>query len=80
MLPLGFFVIHDTIGGSQHNVTKLTGRKQVIAPLVDLSGTNIEARRDDTALVEATIQLDNNLSTAVVIDNFEFSNVAYIRG
>ncbi len=41
---------------------------------------NIESRRDDTALVDAAVQLNNNLSRAVVIDNLELSDVSYNAG
>jgi hypothetical protein len=36
---------------------------------------DIEARRDDTALVQSANQFHNNLSGAVVIDDFELANV-----
>lgn len=41
---------------------------------------DVEARRDDSSFVEAAIQLDDYLSSAVVIDNLEFTDVAYCRG
>jgi len=37
---------------------------------------DVEPRRDDTGLVQSTIQLDDNLSSSVVIDNLEFAYVA----
>lgn len=55
----------------------VTGRQQVVDPLFEFGNFDVEAGRDDTALVEATVQLDNNLSGSVVIDKFEFTNVTY---
>jgi hypothetical protein len=38
--------------------------------------TNIESWGDNTTLVDAASQFNNNLSRAVVIDDFELSDVA----
>jgi len=40
---------------------------------------DIEARGDNTTLVETTVELDNNLLGAVVVDNLELTNVACRR-
>ena len=55
---------------------KLTRGQQVDHPLFNLRRLDIEPRRDDTALVEATRQFDDNLVGSVVINDFEFSNVS----
>ena len=72
----GFFVVHDTVGGSQHNVSKLLGWKNVINPVFELIDLDIEARTDDTTLVNASAKFDNDLASTVIIDDFEFSDVA----
>lgn len=71
----GFFVIHNTAGGGQNNITELTGGQQIVGPLFNVVNGNIETGRDDTALVQATGEVDNNLAGTVVIDDFEFANV-----
>lgn len=40
--------------------------------------SNVESRRNDTSLVQSTVKLNNDFSTSVIIDNLEFSDVAYI--
>jgi hypothetical protein len=39
--------------------------------------TDIESWRNDTALVDAPDEIDNNLTGAVVIENFELANVSW---
>jgi hypothetical protein len=47
----------------------------VRGPLLELVQTHIEARRNAGSLVEAAEQIDHNLATSVVIDDFKFANV-----
>lgn len=75
VLATSFFVIHDTSRGGQDEVTELTRRQQVLGPLFEVSNLDVEARRDDTTLVQTTSELDDNLTGTVVIDFFEFTNV-----
>lgn len=72
----GFLVIHDAVGGGQDDVTETTSWQDVLNPLLNILDTNIESWRDDTALVDAASQLNDDLAGAVVIDNFELSNVS----
>ena len=75
MLLTGFLVIHDSVRGGENQVTELTGRQEVVDPLFNLSDSNVEARRDDSALVDATNQVDDDLSTTVVINDLELADV-----
>lgn len=68
---------HNSVRGRKDNVSKLPGWQQVHNPFLNFSILNIETRTNDTALVEAASQLNNNLVGTVVIDNFEFTNVSY---
>jgi hypothetical protein len=53
-----------------------TGRHESVHPVFDLVERDVESGGDDTALVDSTIELDDDLSRTVVIDVFEFVNVA----
>jgi len=68
-------VIHDTIGGGQHEKTEMARGQQVGHISIEVVQLKIEARADDTALVQATAQLNNDLSRALVIDNLELADV-----
>lgn len=77
VLPAGLLVVHDTGRGGEDHVAKRTGGKHVRDPALDLRKGHAEAGRDDTALVDAAVELDNNLARAVVVDDLEVANVAW---
>jgi hypothetical protein len=72
----GLLLIHDTGGGGEDNVAELTSREKLDDPLLELAKADVVAGGDDTALVEAAVELDNDLAGAVVIDLGELANVA----
>ena len=76
MLAAGLLVVHDTVGGGEDDEAKLTAGQQVGDPLLHLVNLNVEARGDDTALVQAAVKLDDDLASAVVIDDLKLTNVA----
>ena len=57
-------------------MTELTTRKKVDNPLFNFTVFNIKSGTDDTALVQSAIQLDYNLISPVVINDFKFPNVS----
>jgi hypothetical protein len=71
-------VVHDTSGGGEDDVTELTSREDVGDPLLDIIEGNIEAGGDNTALVDATVEVDNDLAGALVIDDLELVDVAVL--
>lgn len=76
VLATGLLMVHDTSRGGQDDVAKLTSRQQTDGPLLEVCKLDVVAGRDDTGLVEAADQLDNDLAGAVVIDLLELANVA----
>lgn len=77
MLASGLLVVHDTGRGGQDDVAELTGREQLDNPLLELGEADVVAGGDDTGLVEAAVELDDDLAGAVVIDLLELANVAW---
>ena len=73
MLPPGLLVVHDAPGGGQHHEAKLSGRQQVVGPLLDVSNGHIEPGRDDATLVQTARQVHNDLPGSVVINNLTIS-------
>ena len=51
----------------QDDVAERTSREQQVDPVLNLSELDVEAGRDDTALVDATVELDDDLARAVVV-------------
>jgi len=76
VLPASLLVVHDSGRGGQDNVAELTGGKELDNPLLEVAETDVVAGRDDTGLVEASVELDDDLARAVVIDLLELANVA----
>ncbi len=62
MLSLGFLVIHDTVGGGQDDLAKLSGGKNVIDKLLEVSNLEVVSGRDNAALVKSAIQLYHNFA------------------
>ena len=76
MLGTSLVVVHDTLVGGEHENTELTGRKDSVGEVLELSEGQIETGRDDTALVEATVEVHNDLAIAGIIDDLEIVDVA----
>lgn len=76
VLATSLLVIHNASRGGKDQVTELTGRKEVVGPGLKLAELDVEARRDNTNLVQTTIQENDNLTRAVVVDPLEILNVA----
>jgi hypothetical protein len=69
-------VVHDASRGGEDNVTELTRGQQLDNPLLHVAELDVVAGRDDTGLVDAAVELDDNLAIAVVVDLLELANVA----
>ncbi len=76
MLATSLLMVHDTERGSQDNETELTGREEVSNPLLNLINLNIKTGGNDTTLVKTSVELDNNLTSTMIIDNLKFTNIA----
>ena len=68
-------MIHDTARGGEDDVTELTRREKVVDALLEISQGDVESGGDDSALVDAANQVDNDLATTVVIDNLKLTDV-----
>lgn len=76
MLAPGLFVVHDARAGGQDNVAELTRGQQLDDPLLHVAQLDVVARADDASLVQAAVELDDNLAVAVVVDLLKLANVA----
>jgi len=79
VLLLGLLVIDDAVGSGEDDVAELSGWEEVVGPVIDLVEGNVESWGDDSALVESAVELDDDLASSVIIDNFEFTNVAVLH-
>ena len=77
MLSSRLLVVHDTGTGSQDDVAELTRWQELDDPLLEVSELDVVAGGDDAGLVEAAVELDDDFAGAVVVDFFEFADVAF---
>lgn len=76
MLATGLLVVHDAGRGREDDEAERTGGEEQVDPRLDLVNLNVEAGRDDASLVEPTVELDDDLAGAVVVDDLELADVA----
>lgn len=62
---------------SQDNDTKRTSGQELLDPRLNSTQRNVEARRNDTALVDSSEQLNDDLAGSVVVNLLELANVAW---
>lgn len=67
---------HDTRRSGKDNVPELAGRQESNHPLLELAEADVETRADDAALVQTTIELNDDLAGAVVGQFFELADVS----
>jgi nitrogen regulatory protein PII len=78
VLSLGLLVVHDTIGGGQDDLSELSGGEDVVHELLEVLKLEVVAGRDNSALVEAAVEVNNNLSSAGVINDGEVIDVSVL--
>ena len=78
MLCTSLVVVHDALVGCEDEDTELTRGKHGVGEVFELAEGEIETGWDDTAFVEATVEVDNNLATAGVINDLKLVDVAML--
>lgn len=61
------------------NSPELTGRQQIVGPLFNVVDRHIETGRNDSAFVQATGQIDDNLAGSMIVDDLELANVSMLH-
>ena len=78
MLGTGLVVVHDALVRGQDNDAELTRREHRGREVLEVLELQVEAGRDDTALVEAAVQVDNDLAIAGVINDLKLVDIAML--
>ena len=66
----------DGNGTHEDDLAEGTGGEEQVDPVLNLADLDVEARGDDTRLVQAAVELDDDLARAVVVDDLEVADVA----
>ena len=69
-------MVHDSLVSGEYKSSELTGWEHSIAEVLEVLELEIEVWRDNTALVESSVQVDDDLASTGIIDNLEFSDVS----
>ena len=78
LLLTGFLVVHDADVGGQDDESELTGWEDGRGEFLEVLELEVETRRDNSALVEAAVEVNNNLSSAGVINDGEVIDVSVL--
>jgi hypothetical protein len=78
VLPPGLLVVHDTGRGGEDDVAELTRGQQLDDPLLHVAELDVVAGGDDAGLVDAAVELDDDLAVAVVVHLLELADVACV--
>ena len=76
VFPSRLLMVHNTGRCSQNNVAELTRWQQFNDPLLEITERDVVSWRDDTGLVEAAVQLNDNLAVAMIVNFFKFADIA----
>ena len=60
----------------KNNNSKPSSRQQQIDPTLNLVMLDVKPGRDDARFVQSAVELNDDFSGAVVVDNFKFAYVA----
>jgi hypothetical protein len=76
MFSSSLLMIHNSSARSQHNISDASRGQELINPLLQIRKSDVEARGNDSTFIQTSIQLNDDLAGAVVIDFLKFANVA----
>ena len=72
----GGLVIHDTLVGGEDDVSELSGWENLINELLEILKFEVESWGDDTALVESSVKINDDLTVSLIINDLEFTDVS----
>lgn len=55
-------MVHDSISGGEDDVSELSRREDLVAPILNLIDWDIKSWGDDSALINSSKELDDNLA------------------
>ena len=78
LLSSGFFVIKNTLVGGEDDVSELSWWKNLGEELFEVLELEIESWWDDTALVQSSVEVNNDFAVSGIIDDLEFVDVSML--
>ena len=71
----GLEVVHDTLSGGEDGETELSGGEDLGDDILESVELDVESGGDNSALVESSVQVDNNLAGSLIVNDFEVVDV-----
>ena len=78
MVSSGLDVIDDSLVGGKDDETELSGGKDLGGELLEVLELEVESGGDDTALVESSVEVDDNLASSGIINDLEVVDVSVL--
>ena len=75
MLGTGLVVVHDSQVSGEDDDTELTGWEDGVGEVLEVLQLEVESWRDDTALVQSSVEVDNDLSGTGIINDLKLVDV-----
>lgn len=76
VLAPGLLVVEDTGRGGEDDLSEGPGREQQVDPVLDVTNGDVVTGGDDTSLVETTVELNDDLAGAMIVDDLELADVS----
>ncbi len=73
-----FFVSEDALVGREDEVAELSGGEDVVGPFLKIGKQDVVSGGDDSALVDAANELNNDLLASVVVNDLKLSDVVVL--
>ena len=78
MVLSGLNVVHDTLVGGKDDIAELSGWQNLVNELLEILKLEVESWGDDTALVQSTVELNDDFARSLIIDDLELIDVAVL--
>ena len=77
VFSFGLFVVHDSEGGGEDDIAKLSGGQDVVDELLEVLQFKIISWGDHTAFIQSAVELNNDLTSSLIVNYLEFVDVTY---
>ena len=78
MVLSGLNMVHNSLVGGKNDKTELSGWENTVNEFLEVLQFKVESWGDDTALVKSSIELNNDLSRSVVVNDFELVDISML--
>ena len=78
MVRSGLIVVHDTLVGGKDDIAELSGWQDLVNELLEILKLEVESWGDDTALVQSSVKVNDDLAGSGVVNNLELVDVTML--